>query len=87
LRWWGDTPLHIVKTKKAKYMDTDLKNHENPTGANNVLAAGIRECLPDKHKRRDNKFGVTWCVKCGQLFTKPSGIPLQESDKVVYACR
>ena len=61
---------------------------EDPSGknANTLLAAGVRECLPDRHKRRDNKFGVTWCVKCGHLFTKPSGISLQESDKGVYAC-
>ena len=65
----------------------NLSESTNGNNANTLLAAGIRECLPDKHKRRDNKFGVTWCVKCGQLFTRPSGVPLQESDKVVYACR
>lgn len=62
-----------------------LSESTKGNNANTLLAAGIRMCLPDKHKRIDNKFGVTWCVKCGQLFTKPSGIPLQESDKVVYA--
>jgi hypothetical protein len=65
----------------------NLSESTKGNNANTLLAAGIRECLPDRHKRRDNKFGVTWRVKCGQLFTKPSGIPLQESDKVVYACR
>jgi ribosomal protein L37AE/L43A len=65
----------------------NLSESTKGNNANTLLAVGIRECLPDKHKRRDNKFGVTWCVKCGQLFTKPSSIPLQESDKVVYACR
>ena len=68
-------------------MAETLNTNENGNCANRVLAAGIKECLPDRHKRRDNKFGVTWCVKCGQIFTKPSGIPLQESDKVIYACR
>ena len=65
----------------------NLSESTKVNNANALLKTGIRECLPDKHKRRDNKFGVTWCVKCGQLFTKPSGVPLQESDKVVYACR
>lgn len=36
-----------------------------------------------KHKPRDNKFGVTWCIKCGWLFTKSCGKPLLESDKIV----
>ena len=30
---------------------------------------------------RDNAFGVTWCLKCGRLFKKPSGKPLTEADK------
>jgi hypothetical protein len=65
----------------------NLSESTKGNNANTLLAAGIFECLPDRHKKRDNKFGVTWCVKCGRLFTKPSGIPLQESDKVIYACR
>lgn len=39
-------------------------------------------CPEEKHKPRDNRFGVTWCVRCGRLFTKPSGKPLLESDKI-----
>ena len=27
----------------------------------------------EKCRPKDNRFGVTWCVKCGKLFTKPSG--------------
>jgi len=42
------------------------------------------ECKENQHKRRDNKYGITWCVKCGRLFTKPSNILLLESDKVYY---
>lgn len=42
----------------------------------------MSECKNEKHKPRDNKFGVTWCVRCGRLFTKPSGKPLKESDKI-----
>jgi hypothetical protein len=40
----------------------------------------IKECLPDRHKRRDNKFGVTWCVNCGQLFNKPCGVELKVNE-------
>ena len=36
-----------------------------------------------KCKPRDNSFGVTWCVKCGKLFTKPCGKPLLETDKII----
>lgn len=31
-----------------------------------------------KHKPRDNSLGVTWCIRCGKLFNKPCGIPLEE---------
>jgi hypothetical protein len=41
------------------------------------------ECPPDKHKPRDNKLGVTWCVKCGRLFTRPCGKDLKETDKLI----
>ena len=61
------------------------EKHEG-NNANMLLATGIRECLPNRCKQRDNKFGVTWCVKCGKLFTKPCGKELQESDKVIYDC-
>lgn len=47
-------------------------------------SGAFRECKPNEHKRRDNKFGVTWCVKCGRLFTKPSGKELQENDKNIF---
>ena len=36
-----------------------------------------------KHKIRDNKLGVTWCVRCGRLFNKPCNIQLKESDKLI----
>lgn len=35
-------------------------------------------CEDNKHRIRDNKFGITWCTKCGRLFTKPSGKPLEK---------
>lgn len=40
----------------------------------------MKECDSDKHQQRDNKFGVTWCVKCGRLFTKPCNKQLSQSD-------
>ena len=43
----------------------------------------MKECPPDKHKPRDNKLGVTWCVKCGRLFTRPCGKDLKETDKLI----
>lgn len=36
----------------------------------------MEQCKSDKHRARDNKFGITWCTKCGRLFTKPCGKPL-----------
>jgi hypothetical protein len=39
-----------------------------------------------KHKPRDNALGVTWCVRCGRLFNKPCGKPLQEVEKLVIRC-
>ena len=51
-----------------------------------VRHSAFKECEPNRHKQRDNTFGVTWCVKCGRLFTKPCGKPLQESDKIVVHC-
>jgi hypothetical protein len=44
----------------------------------------LRElCLKNKHKFRDNKFGVTWCVVCGRLSTTPSNIPLKEEEEII----
>ena len=45
------------------------------------------DCKADKHKARDNKFGVTWCVRCGRLFTKPCGKELKQEDKIVITIK
>lgn len=46
-----------------------------------------RNCNNDrKCQRRDNKFGVTWCVKCGKLFTKPSNKPMTDEDRKRFNC-
>ena len=34
--------------------------------------------------RRDNNFGVTWCIKTGRLFTKPCGKKLTKEDKEIF---
>lgn len=39
-------------------------------------------CLIGKHRFRDNEFGVTWCIECGLLSNKPSGIPFNPLEKV-----
>lgn len=51
-----------------------------------IEKGSILQCQPNKHKIRDNKFGVTWCVKCGHLFTKPSNVELEDNDKILYIC-
>ncbi len=40
-------------------------------------------CSQGKHKFRDNAFGMTWCVVCGQHSTKSSGVELKEEDKII----
>ena len=40
-------------------------------------------CQSGKHKFRDNNFGVTWCVVCGQLSLKPCGKELKTEDKII----
>lgn len=41
----------------------------------------ICETDPNKRKKRDNKFGITWCIRCGKLFTKPCGKPITDQDR------
>lgn len=42
-------------------------------------------CDKGKHRFRENKFGITWCVICGQLSVNNQGKvePLQEEDKLI----
>jgi hypothetical protein len=42
----------------------------------------MKDCKENEHKPRDNKFGITWCVKCGKLFIKTCGKELKEEDKI-----
>lgn len=41
------------------------------------------KCIQGKHKFRDNTFGVTICVVCGNITPKPCNIPLLEEDKII----
>jgi hypothetical protein len=43
-----------------------------------------RECKNENHVQRDNAFGVTWCIRCGRLFNKPSDKPLTEKDSKLW---
>jgi ribosomal protein S27AE len=70
-------------------MQTDSKNDNTPTDANNVLAAGI--CPHTKHQiaerefyvNQKNKFSGTRiiCKKCG------ANIFIKDKKYGVYACR
>lgn len=45
-------------------------------------------CDKSKHKFRENPFGITWCVICGQLSINNQGKvePLTEDDKLIIKC-
>ena len=45
-------------------------------------------CDKGKHRFRENPFGITWCVICGQLSVNNQGKvgPLQEDDKLIIQC-
>lgn len=38
----------------------------------------------NKHKLRENKFGVVWCVKCGFLSNTINADKLNKKDLVIY---
>jgi hypothetical protein len=39
------------------------------------------DCKTRGHKLRENPFGVTWCMSCGGLSTKPSKKKLDEDTR------
>lgn len=48
-----------------------------------TYSKGLALCQKGKHKLRENKFGVTWCVRCGLLSTSIGTAPvLKEEDKI-----
>lgn len=38
----------------------------------------LKYCQKGKHKFRTNKYGVTWCVRCGLLGTDGSELNKEE---------
>lgn len=42
-------------------------------------------CDKGKHRFRENPFGITWCVICGQLSVNNHGLVplLREEDKLI----
>lgn len=48
-----------------------------------AFSKGFALCQKGKHKLRENKFGVTWCVRCGLLSTTIGTAQLlEEEDKI-----
>lgn len=43
----------------------------------------LNACNKDKHKIRENKFGVSFCTRCGRLFTSQGNKALEENDKLL----
>ena len=49
------------------------------------MERGGDECKDNTHRIRENKFGISWCVKCGRLFgTAIDRKKLNEEDKKYY---
>lgn len=46
------------------------------------------KCDKGRHKFRENPFGITWCVICGQLSINNCGLveKLSEDDKLTIIC-
>ena len=50
---------------------------------NDQFVNNLKICQKGKHKLRENKFGVTWCVRCGLLSTTiGTAQVLEEDDKL-----
>lgn len=43
----------------------------------------LKYCQKGKHKLRTNKFGVTWCVRCGLLCTGDSSQELNKDEILI----
>lgn len=45
-------------------------------------------CDKGKHRFRENLFGITWCVICGQLSINNQGLveKLTDDDKITIIC-
>ncbi len=42
-----------------------------------------RNCGKGKHRIRENKFGVCWCILCGLLSNTVNASPLGDGESIV----
>ena len=42
-----------------------------------------KRCNKDKHRIRENAFGICWCTICGRLVQPKDYKQLVESDKII----
>lgn len=50
---------------------------------NNQFISNLKLCQKGKHKLRENKFGVVFCVRCGLLSTSVGAVvKLKDDDKI-----
>lgn len=54
----------------------------------NYIKLKKAHCDKGRHRFRENPFGITWCIICGQLSYNNLGLisKLQESDKLIIDC-
>ena len=43
----------------------------------------LQYCSKGKHKLRINKYGVTWCVRCGLLSNSQNEPLLKTEEKII----
>jgi hypothetical protein len=44
----------------------------------------VRECKQNRHVKRDNTFGITWCIRCGQLFISSVGKEITDQERLDF---
>lgn len=48
---------------------------------------GNKLCTSGKHLRIDSDFGITTCIRCSKIFTKPSGKKPTDEERKRYGLR
>lgn len=61
---------------------TITKENINSEESQRYLQLQWNDCY-GKHTIRDNILGITWCIRCGRLFTKPCGVNIKEDDILI----
>lgn len=64
--------------KHKKNPEDDQHNDTQSETTKTRIDMEHKVCKLGKHRKRDNKFGVTWCTLCGRLFSKPCGRKLKQ---------